>query len=195
MGEERKIADNIRQLADKVKFHSLLCTVASVDDDVTCTVNTVQSGVEYKNIKLNANINEDKGIYVFPKKDSYVLVTMLDGVQGFISMYSDIEKVKIKIDDTVEVEIGGDVKLKCDGNIEINDGKNDGLVIIQKLTDKLNGLKDTVNSFIKTYNAHIHTTTATVGMGPAGVISATPSQANEALQFNKKDYENDKIKH
>jgi hypothetical protein len=96
MSNERKIAENIRTLIGAIDFDTMLCTVVSVDDDVTCTVKSVKSGVEYKNIKLNANINsKDKGIYVHPPKDSYVLVTMIDKVQGFISMCSDIDKVKI----------------------------------------------------------------------------------------------------
>jgi len=63
------------------------------------------------------------------------------------------------------------------------------------LTDKLNGLKDTVNSFINAYNAHIHTTTATIGVGLVGAISPTTSQANAAQPFNKNDYENENITH
>jgi hypothetical protein len=196
MGNERDIRNNIRKVVGEIDFDTMLCTVESVDDETTCTVKTVKSGVEYKNIKLNANINGDKGIYVFPKKDSYVLVTLVDKVNGFVSGFSDIEKVILKIDDTVEIEIGGDAKISCDGNIEINGGKNEGLVIIQKLTDKLNGLQNTINSFVKAYNAHIHVTTATVGAtGVAGVISPTVSTAQAAQTFNKKDYENEKITH
>jgi hypothetical protein len=196
MGNERDVADNVRKLIGNIGFDTMLCTVESVDDETTCTVKTVESGAKYKKVKLNANINDDKGIYVFPKKDSYVLVTLVDKVNGFVSMFSDIEKVTLKIDDTVKVEIGGDAKISCDGNIEINGGENEGLVIIQKLTDKLNGLQNTVNSFVNAYNAHIHTTTATVGVGPAvGVISPTVSTAQTAQTFNKKDYENEKITH
>jgi hypothetical protein len=33
---------------------------------------------------------------------------------------------------------------------------NGGLVKIQELTDKLNALKDTVNSLIQAYNTHTH---------------------------------------
>jgi len=114
MGKEREIAECVRKLIGVIDFDSMLCKVVSVDSGVTCTVKTIKSGAEYKNIKLNANINDDKGVYVFPKKDSYVLVTMLDRVQGFISMYSDIEKVTLKIDDTVEIEIGGSATVKIE---------------------------------------------------------------------------------
>jgi len=92
MSNERNIAENLRKLIGATGFDSMLCTVVSVDNDVTCTVKSVKSDVEYKNIKLNANIKDDKGAYIYPKKGSYVLVTMIDKVQGFVSMYSDIEK-------------------------------------------------------------------------------------------------------
>jgi phage baseplate assembly protein V len=43
---------------------------------------------------------------------------------------------------------------------------------------EISALRDTVDSLITAYNAHIHITTATVGLGPAvGVISPTTSTA------------------
>ena len=80
-------------------------------------------------------------------------------------------------------------------NIIFNGGDLGGLVVIQKLTDKLNELKDTVNDLITKYNEHIHSTTATVGTGPVGVLSPTTNTATPALPFNKSDYENEKVKH
>ena len=46
-----------------------------------------------------------------------------------------------------------------------------------RVQDELKALRDTVNDLITAYNAHIHVTTATVGTGPVGVISATTSTA------------------
>ena len=188
--EERKIADNIRNLVGVMGFDTMLCTVLSVDGE-TCTVKTVRSGSEYKNIKLNANINDDKGIYIFPKKDSYVLVTMTDKVQGFVSMYSDIEKVTLKIDDTVEIEAVGDVKLKCDGNIEVNGGDNKGMVKVKDLTDKINAIEDKVNSLLSTLKS------VSVVLAPAGTFPFAPifSAITPLVKTQQKEIENTKITH
>jgi hypothetical protein len=68
----------------------------------------------------------------------------------------------------------------------INGGNNDGIIKINKLTQKLNDLVDA-------FNNHIHTTDATVGATTAvGTISAPTPQAQN---FNKTYYENDKILH
>jgi len=193
MSEERNIADLIRKLIGVAGFDSMLCTVVSIDDDVTCTVKSVKSDIEYENIKLNANINEDKGIYLFPKKDSYVIVTFTDRVNGFVSMFSDIERVALKIDDTVDVEIEGDVKIECKKNIEINGGDNDGLVKIKELTDKLNGLIDVFNGH--THGGVIVSVAGGVTAPATGTVgnSASPNQSQSSL--SKSDYENTKIKH
>jgi len=181
MGKEREIADSIRKLVGEIGFDAMLCTVVSVDDEATCTVKTVRSGSEYKNIKLNTNIKEDKGIYIFPKKDSYVIVTMTDRVNGFISMFSEIEKVTLKVN----------------GIIEINEGKNDGLVKIKELTDKLNDLVSWCQS-----HTHILTpadgVTALLSPSPPVTIPVSgliPKPPVPPQQFKKNDYENTKITH
>lgn len=70
-----------------------------------------------------------------------------------------------------------------------------GLVIIEKLTEKLNSLVDEVNALKDKFNQHIHTTTATVGTGPVGVIAPVTSQAVSASSFDKIDYENIHVTH
>jgi len=186
MSNERKIAENIRKLIEAVGFDSILCTVVSVDDDVTCSVKSVESGVLYKNIKLNANIKSDKGIYVFPKKNSYVLATLTDGVQGFVSMYSEIEKVKIKIDDTVEVEIGGDTKIECKGNIEVNGGNNDGLVIVGKMVEWMQKVYNDLTTLETQLKGH-----SVTGDGAPLALVFNPTTPSPKIS----DFENKKIKH
>ena len=194
MGNERSIADNIRKLVGTTDFDTMLCTVKSVDDDTTCTVKTVKTGVEYKNIKLSANINEDKGIYVFPKKDSYVLVTMTDKVQGFVSMFSDIEKVRIKIDDTVEVEAGGDVKVDCKGKIIFNGGNNDGLVVAEKTASKISNLENEINQLKDIFGKMWVPVPMDGGGALKGAITAWAAMPIQPTT-KKNDLWNDKITH
>jgi len=179
MGKERDIADSIRKLLGAVEFDTMLCTVESVDGETTCTVKTVKTGALYKNIKLNANITEDKGIYVFPKKGSYVLVTMIDKVQGFVSMFSDIEKITLNVN----------------GDITINGGKNDGLVIIQKLTDKINELVDWCKDHTHLLQSGTVNVAGSLGSATNASPINVPSPLSPPSRLNKSDYENEKIKH
>ena len=80
--------------------------------------------------------------------------------------------------------------------IVFREGENGGLIKIKELTDKLNGLTNTVNDLIQAFNTHTHTV-ATTGTAAAqsGTAAATTTQAQTAADFNKADYEDDQIKH
>ena len=111
---------------------------------------------------------------VTPADDSFVLVTLLSETDSFVSQFSDIKKITLDVNE----------------DVILNEGKNDGLIKINDLTDKLNALKNDFNAFVLKYNAHIHITTATPGMSPTpGTISATVSTASQTAAFNKNNYE------
>ena len=169
----------IRQLAQPDgETVALVCTVDEVDKTartIDCT--PINEGAPLLGVNLQANQEADYGFCLFPEKGSFVVV-------GFVADGADGLRIKTE---KMSADINRD-------NIIFNGGDLNGLVVIQKLTDKLNELKDTVNDLITKYNAHIHTTTATVGTGPVGVLSPTTSTAQPAKAFNKSDYENTKIK-
>jgi hypothetical protein len=150
-------------------------------NDETCDVEIGDFPITCVHLAAVSDGNKNN-IIVKPKVGSVVLICDKSGGDMTwlnVVAFSEIASVTMKVDEIV-----------------INEGDNDGLIIIQKITDKLNDLKDTVNDFITNYNSHIHTTTATIGVGPAvGVISPTTSTASSAAPFNKSDYENSKIKH
>lgn len=175
---------------------ALVCTVDEVYKDtrtIDCT--PINEGAPMLGVNIQANQEADYGICVFPEKGSYVIVGFVaDGAAGVVLSTEKIESAEVVIGDTSAVIDADGCRINAD-NIIFNGGNLDGLVVIQKLTDKLNELKDTVNDLISKYNSHVHLTTATVGAGTvAGTISATVSQATPAKAFNKADYENDKIK-
>lgn len=154
-------------------------------------------------MNLQANQGSDFGLVIYPEKGAFVVVGfMADGAAGLMLATDKIESAEMVIGETAAAIDAEGVRVKttkmsADINKEdiiFNGGELDGLVIIQKLTDKLNELKDTVNSLINAYNNHTHITTATVGTGPAGTISPTTSKAQTAKSFKKSDYENTKIK-
>ncbi|MDR0206043.1 MAG: hypothetical protein LBI45_02135 [Bacteroidales bacterium] len=181
----RKIGQALRHFSNnngKGDNRNLFFTaeVKKVDDE-RCDVEIAETTFTGVHLAAVSDGNENS-LIIKPKVGSVVLIcdkTGGDMAWMNVVAFSEIASITMKID-----------------KIVINEGKNDGMIIIQKLTDKLNGLKDTLNSLISDYNAHIHTTTATVGLGPAlGVISPIAKKTNPALTFNKSDYENEKIKH
>ena len=62
--------------------------------------------------------------------------------------------------------------MKADGTMEIG-GDTDNMVRYSELETAFNELKSDFNDLVSKYNSHIHTTTATIGTGPVGVISPT----------------------
>lgn len=199
------IKDAIRNLAQQDgETVALVCTVDAVDKKartIDCT--PVNEGAPLLGVNLQANQGSDFGLVIYPEKGAFVVVGfMADGAAGLMLATDKIESAEMVIGETAAAIDAEGVRVKtakmsADINKEdiiFNGGELDGLVIIQKLTDKLNELKDTVNSLINAYNNHTHITTATVGTGPAGTISPTTSKAQTAKSFKKSDYENTKIK-
>lgn len=199
------IKDAIRKLAQQDgETFALVCTVDAVDKKartIDCT--PVNEGAPLLGVNLQANQGSDFGLVIYPEKGAFVVVGfMADGAAGLMLATDKIESAEMVIGETAAAIDAEGVRVKtakmsADINKEdiiFNGGELDGLVIIQKLTDKLNELKDTVNSLINAYNNHTHITTATVGTGPAGTISPTTSKAQTAKSFKKSDYENTKIK-
>lgn len=73
---------------------------------------------------------------------------------------------------SIHVKPGGEIHLGSENASEF-------VALAQKTFDEIDALRSTVNSLITAYNAHIHTTTATVGPTPVpGVISPTTSTAS-----------------
>lgn len=199
------IKDTIRKLAQQDgETVALVCTVDAVDKKartIDCT--PVNEGAPLLGVNLQANQGSDFGLVIYPEKGAFVVVGfMADGAAGLMLATDKIESAEMVIGETAAAIDAEGIRIKtakmsADINKEdiiFNGGELDGLVIIQKLTDKLNELKDTVNSLINAYNNHTHITTATVGTGPAGTISPTTSKAQTAKPFKKSDYENTKIK-
>lgn len=172
---------NLCQKWDAIEY--FIAEVVSVESDTTCTVK-LEEDLNVSDVRLRTVVNdEDSGILITPKVGSYVLVADLSGgkkVTMVTVMYSEIDK------------------------IVINGGKNDGLINICELTDKLNNLVDEVNSLKDKFNGHTHSCnlTVTVPFSPsplsgmaAGTSEAPGSMASAATKFNKDDYEDTLITH
>lgn len=178
-GEERKCINLLREIVGTKSFDTWICKVTTVSE-AGCEVERVFDKLKIKNVRLNATVKDNEGLIIYPTKNSYVLVTNIDNDKYFVSQFSQIEKITIDVN----------------SNIVINGGKNEGLVKIKELTNKLNALKTTLNNLISAYNSHTHSVTTTgTSEAQKGIAAVTISTALQAASFNKSDYENTKIKH
>lgn len=108
-------------------------------------------------VRLRASELDDEGeMLVTPKIGTAVTVGSLSG---------DLTQLVVLQVDHIE-------------SIVINGGKLGGLINIEQLTDKINGLVDT-------FNSHTHT----------GVHGATSAPNSPASSFRKGDYEDESVKH
>lgn len=174
------IAEKIKQMSGGITNVLFLAKVKDVKDDA-CTI--MIEDLELTDVRLRSVLNsEDNKIVITPKKDSTVLVADLSHGEMrelVIVQYSEVEKV--------EVCIGGSAIEVSDGDITINGGKNDGLVKIVELTNKLNELVDA-------FKNHTHSVTGNTSSGEP--IAANAMMITSVVNpFNKSDYEDTKITH
>jgi hypothetical protein len=147
---------------------TMLGKVTAVDKTTnTCTVD--DDGVEWLGVRLRAITGQNKGLVGYPKQGTQVLCARVEDTDEWaVVLVAEYESIELTIESMV-----------------INGGVN-GLVMIDKLTEKLNEL-------VSKFNAHTHITTATVGASPTpGTIAATTNQASTFIQS---DFEDNKIKH
>lgn len=178
MSEKETIKNAIREIAKgNSSFNTIIGKVIKGSvSGIFCDVKPLD-GAELKKVRLNGHT---EGLIITPADDSFVFVTLLNENDAFVSKFSTIKKVSLDVED----------------DIIINGGNNDGLVKIKELTDKLNGLKTSVNDLISAYNSHTHSvSTSGNATAQTGTAAEIVSKALQAAAFNKSDYENTKIKH
>lgn len=188
------IRDAIRQLAQPDgETVALVCTVDEIDKEartVDCT--PINEGAPLLGVNLQANQGSDFGLVIYPEKGAYVVVGFVaDGAAGVVLATDKIESAELVIGETSAVLDADGLRAETSKmsvhinkeDIVFNGGNLDGLVIIQKLTDKLNEL-------VNTFNSHTHNVTVS---HPGGLFT-TVAPDSTANPFNKADYENTKIK-
>lgn len=194
------IRNLIRQLAQPDgETVALVCTVDAVDEKVrTIDCTPLNEGAPLLGVNLQANQGADFGLCLFPEVGSYVVVGFVaEGAAGVVLATDKITSAEIVIGDTSAVIDADGCRIDTadmsahinNSDIVFNGGTLDGLVVIQKLTDKINELVQTVNNLITSYNAHVHICAA-----PGSPSKPIDAPAKAAKTFNKSDYENTKIK-
>ena len=113
------------------------------------------------------------------------LYTLIDeGDDGLIDPAVSEDRIEMRTrakTTFVAVTDVGDVRINANDEIIFNDG-DDYAVCYDKLKEAYDGLRSDLNTFIGVYNGHIHLTTATVGVGPVGVIAAPTTQGTNSTQ-------------
>ena len=180
------IADIIKQLAKTGNpLGCIVCKVTAVDKSArTVDVEPVNEEAPILACNLQADQKATVGIVQYPRIGSFVVVGFSsDGAAGMVLLCEDVESVEIVIKDKDTSSI-----VMTEDGIVMNNGTLDGLIKINELTEKLNNLVSEVNAFVSKYNSHTH---SVVGHATA---TATPATATNVSEFNKSDYENEKVK-
>ena len=132
----------------------------------TCTVSPIDGSADIEDVRLQTEAAS--GILCIPVVGSFVVVQMLNDVEGVVVMFSELESIKFL------------------------DGSYGGLVKIIDLVTKINNLEDKVNTIISTFNSHVHTGVTTGG----GSSGTTPTTVSGTLtQTVRGDIENTEVTH
>lgn len=166
MDEETQLATLLRG-GTRTDTGSFLATVTTVNEE-TIDIKT-GDGTEYFDVQLKAAINAKGGIIIQPVTGSTVLVNSIEGSNRlYVAMFSEINEVIF------------------------NKGEN-GMVRIEKLTEKLNEL-------VKTFRNHVHSGVITQVSGGSGTPAVgtpgnTGTPTSNIENFIQSDYEDTNIKH
>lgn len=137
-------------------------------EDLTCTVKIGDAEIE--GVRLRASLTgRDRQILTVPKVGSSVTLGCLT---------ADLNNLVVLQVDEIE-------------KIIVNGGELGGLIKIQELTDKINALVEAFNSHTHLLPAGAVITSAGPSTNPVNV----PAITKKAAKLNKKDYEDETIKH
>lgn len=167
----KNIKEAIARLTASGDFMQLKeCVVDAVNSDNTADCTPADGSAPILAAMLQSVSESDSGLLIKPTLHSVVLVGVSDDDTAIVLAYDDIDSITLTFSD----------------KLEINGGSNDGLIKIQELTDKLNML-------VQAFNEHTHTVETS---GTAAAQSGTAAPVIQpAQQFNKEDYEDNKITH
>lgn len=186
---------------------TVLVTVKSVDE--ANGVAQVYLFEEYKTFPVPLSLygTEEYGMVHVPTEGSAALITFIDGDINrpvFVGI-SEIDKWAFKRNETaitfttdpdeVNVTVGNSKVRITPDLIEMNEGSLDGLVIVGKLTERLNRLQQQIEAIQSAIASHSHLV-ATSGSATQQVGNTTTTTYAKVNvdSFNNSDYENEKIK-
>lgn len=174
---KKSIGELLKEIVNdpSVEVYSIVCSVVSVDEtERTIDAKPINGDAEIFGVRLQSSINSKVGFVAIPKKDSFVVVTFLNKLTGYVALCTEIDKILI---DTPEIIING--------------GENGGLMNIEDVVGKLNSLEQKVNDLI-TACSSVVVTLAPTGTFPLSTFFASVSPLTPT---KKADIEDPKFKH
>lgn len=178
------MSDKIREMVELLKTQTekqskvstLLVTVVSVDWEAKTMVGKgVTDGLENFDVLLGLG-----SLYRKPKIDKLALIGIIENknTETFLIEAEELEAIELN---SVEITING--------------GLNDGLVKVQALVERLNGIEDKLNDTISNWNEFC----ASYTPGSPSAVGTPPTLATAVLtpveNTTQAQIENDKVKH
>lgn len=186
---------------------TVLVTVKSVDEaNGVAQVYLFEEDKTFP-VPLSLYGTEEYGMVHVPTEGSAALITFIDGDINrpvFVGI-SEIDKWAFKRNETaitfttdpdeVNVTVGNSKVRITPDLIEMNEGSLDGLVIVGKLTERLNRLQQQIEAIQSAIASHSHRV-ATSGSATQQVGNTTTTTYAKVNvdSFDNSDYENEKIK-
>lgn len=186
---------------------TVLVTVKSVDEaNGVAQVYLFEEDKTFP-VPLSLYGTEEYGMVHVPTEGSAALITFIDGDINrpvFVGI-SEIDKWAFKRNETaitfttdpdeVNVTVGNSKVRITPDLIEMNEGSLDGLVIVGKLTERLNRLQQQIEAIQSAIASHSHLV-ATSGNATRQVGNTTTTTYAKVNvdSFDNSDYENEKIK-
>lgn len=186
---------------------TVLVTVKSVDEaNGVAQVYLFEEDKTFP-VPLSLYGTEEYGMVHVPTEGSAALITFIDGDINrpvFVGI-SEIDKWAFKRNETaitfttdpdeVNVTVGNSKVRITPDLIEMNEGSLDGLVIVGKLTERLNRLQQQIEAIQSAIASHSHlvATSGSARQQVGNTTTTTYAKVN-VDSFDNSDYENEKIK-
>ena len=180
------IGQMIKALARQgANIEAQLCTVTAVDAAArTVDCEPLDESAPLLGVNLQANQGLTSGMVLIPKVGSYVIVALMnDGVNGCVIATEEVERM--------ELVIGRTSIVVTEDGIVLNGGALGGLVKVEALTARLNGIEESINELKAALSGWVPAPQD----GGAALKGAISSWASETLVLTDRgDYENEKVK-
>lgn len=152
---------------DFEEMYGVPCVVDSVDENaLTCECSPVNGDSPFLDVRIQAG--SGNGVVIIPQTGSIVIVQPLNSETGYISLYSQIESIKLL------------------------DGSFGGLIKVEDLVSKLNTIEDDINTLKDVFTNWV----VAPSDGGAALKSISASWAGDKLDnTNVDEIENEKITH
>lgn len=170
------LQDIIRKIVrDETEVYSQPCEVLAVDQDArTIDVRPYNNEAEIYSVRLQSSESQSVGYVSFPKIGSAVIVTFLSKDLAFCSLMTEIDSIKLNVNDYVEIN---------SKSVIFNDGKNGALAISSKLTDEYNKIIQDINALKSALSGFVPVP-SDGGAALKAVLSSYFSQQLQVVQEN-----------